>query len=158
MEQLLQILQDWGYAGTFLAALLAGSILPFSSELVLVALLQTDLDPVWLVFWTTLGNTAGGMTCYWIGTLGKMEWIYKHFNVKKEKIERFHRILQGKGAMMAAFTCLPYAGEPIAICLGLMRSNVIATALFMFIGKLARYLIVAYVGIKAGEAIIGKWV
>lgn len=158
MEQLLQILGEWGYLGSFLAALLAGSILPFSSELVLVALLQTELNPVWLILWTTLGNTLGGMTCYWIGTLGKMEWIHKYFKVKEEKINRFHKFLQGKGAVMAIFTCLPYAGEPIAICLGLMRSNVVATATFMFLGKLIRYVIVALIGIKAGQMFLDKWI
>ena len=40
IDSLVQLLIDWGYAGLFLSALLAGSILPFSSELVLVALVK----------------------------------------------------------------------------------------------------------------------
>lgn len=39
METLAQIFVDWGYWGLFLSAAVAGSILPFSSEAVLVVLL-----------------------------------------------------------------------------------------------------------------------
>lgn len=142
MDTLIAILQDWGYFGAFVAAFLAGSIVPFSSEIVLIALLQAGLNPVTLVIWTTLGNTLGGMTCYWVGMLGKMEWIHKYFKVSEEKLDRFHKFLQGKGSVMALLSCLPYIGDAIAICLGIMRSNAWLTALFMFIGKLARYVIV----------------
>ena len=155
IEQLMQILQDWGYAGAFVAALLAGSIVPFSSEIVLAELLQAGLSPVWLIIWTTAGNTLGGMTCYWIGTLGKMEWITKYLKVSEDKVDRMHRFLQGRGASMAIFSCLPYIGETIAICLGLMRSNWAATAVFMLIGKLLRYIIVAAITIGASKAITG---
>lgn len=154
LDSLIAILQDWGYLGSFIAAFLAGSILPFASEIVLIALLQAGLDPVWLVFWTALGNSLGGMTCYLVGMLGKMEWIHKYFKVSREKIDKFHAYLQKKGTFMALFTCLPYVGDVIAICLGLMRSNPWMTAFYMFVGKLARYVIVAYLTIEATSKIL----
>ena len=43
MESLLSLLTDWGYVGLFLSALLAGSIIPFSSELVMAALVAMGL-------------------------------------------------------------------------------------------------------------------
>ena len=88
----------------------------------------------------TLGNTVGGMTCYYMGHLGRIDWIEKYFKVKREKIERTRRFLQGKGALMAFFTFLPFVGEAIAIALGFMRSNVLLTTLSMLAGKLLRYL------------------
>ena len=39
METLTQILVDWGYGGLFVAAAIAGSVVPFSSEAVLAVLL-----------------------------------------------------------------------------------------------------------------------
>ena len=36
IETVSQILIDWGYPGLFISALLAGSIVPFSSEIVLL--------------------------------------------------------------------------------------------------------------------------
>ena len=36
METITEFLIDWGYWGLFLSALIAGSVLPFSSEAVMV--------------------------------------------------------------------------------------------------------------------------
>lgn len=141
VDQLIQLLIDWGYLGLFLSALIAGSILPFSSELVLVALVKLGLSPALCVLSAALGNTVGGMTCYYIGRLGRTNWIEKYLRVKPEKVERMQRFLQGKGALMAFFVFLPIVGEVIAIALGLMRSNVWITTLSMFTGKLLRYVL-----------------
>jgi membrane protein YqaA with SNARE-associated domain len=89
----------------------------------------------------SLGNTAGGMTCYYMGRLGRIDWIEKYFKVKKEKIDKMQRFLQGKGALMAFFAFLPAIGEVISIALGYMRSNVWLTTASMFAGKLIRYII-----------------
>ena len=139
-DSLIQLLIDWGYAGLVLSALLAGSIVPFSSELVMVALVNVGLSPALCVVAATLGNTVGGMTCYYMGHLGRVDWIEKYFKVKKEKIERTQRFLQGKGALMAFFAFLPFVGEAIAIALGFMQSNVLLTTLSMLAGKLVRYI------------------
>lgn len=140
IDSLIQLLIDWGYVGLFISALLAGSIIPFSSELVMVALVKVGLSPTLCVLAATLGNTVGGMTCYYMGRLGRIDWIERYFKVKKEKIDRMQSFLQGKGALMGFFAFLPFVGEAIAIALGLMRSNVVLTTLSMFVGKLVRYI------------------
>lgn len=141
MDAISQFLIEWGYIGLFIAAMLAGSIVPFSSEIVMVALVKMGLDPTGCIIAGSLGNTLGGMTCYWMGHLGKIEWIEKYFKVKKEKIEKMETFLQGKGALMAFFTFLPAIGEVIAIALGFMRSNIWITTLSMYTGKLIRYIL-----------------
>ena len=75
IDTLIQLLIDWGYAGLFISALLAGSIIPFSSELVMLALVKVGLNPAICVLAATLGNTMGGMTCYYMGHLGKTDWM-----------------------------------------------------------------------------------
>ena len=40
IDSTIQLLIEWGLPGLFISALLAGSIVPFSSELVLVALVD----------------------------------------------------------------------------------------------------------------------
>ena len=65
IETVSQILIDWGYPGLFISALLAGSIVPFSSEIVLLGLVKLGLDPTLCLISASLGNTAGGMTCYY---------------------------------------------------------------------------------------------
>ena len=77
VDTLVQLLIDWGYVGLFISALLAGSIIPFSSEIVMVALVKVGLSPALCVLSATLGNTLGGMTCYYMGSLRRIEWIEK---------------------------------------------------------------------------------
>lgn len=145
VDTLIQLLIDWGYIGLFISALLAGSIIPFSSELVMIALVKVGLSPVLCVIAATLGNMVGGMTCYYMGRLGKVDWIEKYFKVKKEKVEKMQQFLQGKGALMAFFAFLPFVGEVIAIALGFMRSNIWLTTTSMFTGKLIRYVLMLLV-------------
>lgn len=141
MDALTQFLTDWGYWGLFLSALIAGSILPFASEAVLIVLVRMGLDPVLCVAAATAGNTLGGMTCYWIGTLGKTEWIEK-LGVSQRQLARARKFVAGRGALMAFFGFLPTIGEALAIVLGLMRSNVWITAGAMCTGKLVRYIVI----------------
>lgn len=144
VDTLVQVLTDWGYVGLFISALLAGSIIPFSSELVMGALVAMGLEPWLCVLSATLGNTAGGLTCYWLGQLGRMDWIEKYLGVKREKVERMQHFLQGRGALMAFFVFLPFVGEAIAVALGFMRSNFWLTTASMFAGKLARYVVMLW--------------
>ncbi len=141
-ESLVQLLLDWGYPGLFIACLLAGSIVPFTSEVILITLVEVGLDPILCLLFATLGNTVGGMSCYYMGHLGKIEWIEKYFKVKEEKLIKMQKFLQGKGALMAFFAFLPALGEVIAITLGFMRSNVWLTTISMFVGKLVRYILI----------------
>src|SRR3712207_9296286 len=87
IDTLVQLLIDWGYLGLFISALLAGRIVPFSSEIVMVTLVKVGLSPALCILAATLGNTAGGLTCYYMGHLGRIDWIERYFKVKKEKIE-----------------------------------------------------------------------
>lgn len=59
IDSTIQLLIEWGLPGLFISALLAGSIVPFSSELVLVALVKLGLPPTACILAATLGNTAG---------------------------------------------------------------------------------------------------
>ena len=61
IETVSQILIDWGYPGLFISALLAGSIVPFSSEIVLLGLVKLGLDPTLCLISASLGNTAGAL-------------------------------------------------------------------------------------------------
>ena len=149
MDALVQIFVDWGYWGMFVSALIAGSALPFASEAVLVLLIGLGLDPVGCIAAATVGNTLGGMTCYWIGRLGKTEWITRGLHIDGAKLARAQRFLGGRGAVMGFFAFLPYIGTAIAIALGLMRSNQLITALSMFAGKAMRYAVIAFAIAKA---------
>lgn len=145
MDAVIEFLIHWGYLGMFLAALLAGTVVPFSSEAVLAAFIHpsTGLSPVLCVIAASVGNLLGSLTCYWLGHLGKMEWLVKYFHMKEEKIIRMRNFLVGRSALMAFFAFIPVIGSVIAVALGFLRSNIWVVTIFMFIGKFLRYVLVA---------------
>lgn len=145
MDTVVQFLLDYGYAGMWLSAFLAGTVVPFSSEVVLVSLVRMGLDPLLTILAATFGNVVGGMTCYWFGYLGNMRRIEHWFGVKSDKIARAERFVQGRGAWMGFFAFVPVLGEAVSIVLGMMRANVPVTVVSMTIGKFARYAVLVYI-------------
>lgn len=135
---------EYGYIGLFLASFLAATILPFGSEFVFITLIAMGLDPWTCTIVASVGNWLGGMTNYYLGKLGKIEWIEKYLKVKKEKILKIQNVLEGKGAIMGFFSFLPVIGDVIAIALGYMRANVYIVNASMFVGKFTRYVAIMY--------------
>lgn len=144
MEWIIGLLAGYGYVGMLLAAFLAGSFFPFSSEAVMVALIATGLDPWQLMVYGTIGNVLGSVFNYSVGRMGKLEWIEKYLHVKKKDLDKAERFMAGRGAWMGFFAFLPVLGSAITILLGLMRANIIITFASITLGKIFRYLILIY--------------
>ena len=140
----MEFLLSYGYMGMLVAACLAASILPFSSEAVMVGLQAAGLDPIFLIVYGTKGNVLGSMFNYTIGRLGKMEWIEKYLHVKKEDLDKAHRFMAGRGAWMGLLSVIPVVGDVITVALGLMRANVVIVVISVTISKLLRYVLLVY--------------
>lgn len=148
MDAFLQFLVDWGYWGMFISAFLAGTVLPFSSEAVLLACIGLGLDPMLSTLATTAGNALGGITCYGIGHLGKDEWIEKYLGVKQKTLDKAEKFVHGKGSAIAFLSFLPVIGDAILVVLGLMHANVWIVSITMTLGKLARYGVLVATALK----------
>ena len=144
MDTIIAFLTSYGYMGMLLAAFLAGSFFPFSSEAVMVGLMATGLDPWQLMVYGTIGNVLGSAFNYGVGRLGKIEWFEKYLHVKPKDLQRAERFMAGRGAWMGFFAFLPLLGSAITILLGLMRANVVITFVAITLGKLFRYFVLIY--------------
>ena len=144
MDDIIQYLLAYGYTGMGIAAFVAGSVFPFSSETLLAGLQMAGLQPLPLFFSATIGNVLGSMFNYWVGTFGRLEWIEQYLHVKREKIERTQRWLQGHGAWMGFFCFLPILGSALSVTLGYMRANLWLSFLSIFMGKALRYAILIW--------------
>lgn len=153
MDAIIELLTDYGYWGMLLAAFLAGSFFPFSSEAVLASLLAVGLEPVELTIYATVGNVAGGMFNYCMGRLGRLDWIEKYLHVKQESLDKATRFMGGHGAWMGFFAFVPILGSAITICLGLMRANITISIISITLGKFLRYAILVYV-LMAGKGFV----
>lgn len=144
MDTLIALLSDYGYVGMLVAAFLAGSVFPFSSEAVMLALLAAGLNPAGLIIYGTIGNVLGSMFNYSVGRLGKIEWIEHYLHIAPDKLEKARRFMANKGAWGGLFSPLPILGGAITVVLGLMRANIAIVFASVTISKLARYLALIY--------------
>lgn len=142
MEQFFDVLISYGPWGMFIAAFLAGSILPFSSEVVMAALLAVGVDPWLLLLTASAGNILGGTTCYYIGRMVSPDRVQRIFRVKESHMQRARTLVSRWGAWMGLLCWVPIIGDALLVTLGIMRSNPLTTNLAMVIGRTARYAIV----------------
>ena len=136
----MEALLNFGYIGLFIGAFLAATIIPFSSDVLLVGLLAARGDPIISITVATLGNWLGGLSSYWLGYIGKWEWLEKYFKVKPETLEKQKKKVDKYGASLAFFSWLPGIGDVLAIALGFYRVDFKKSAVFMLLGKGARFI------------------
>lgn len=144
-------LVEYGYIGLFIGAFLAATIIPFSSDVMLVALLAAGGDPIISTITATAGNWLGGLSSYWLGYIGKWEWIEKYLKVKEETLVKQKARVDKYGAALALFSWLPGIGDVLAIALGFYKTSFKTTAIYMLVGKGARFVVwtlLYYYGVK----------
>ena len=134
-------LESLGLFGLFLATFLSATILPFSSEAILLFFLAKGVDPTICLSIATLGNSLGGASNYFIGRLGNPLWL-KRIGVKENTISKNEKWINKYGSLIAIFSWVPFLGDPLLVVLGYFRSNLINTLMWMILGKLLRYTLV----------------
>ena len=118
----------------FFSSFLAATLLPGGSEVVLFAVLKGHADLFWSALaLATLGNTLGGMTSYLIGRL-----------LPQAKAGRGLVWVSRYGAAALLLSWLPIIGDALCVAAGWLRLKAWQAAVFMGIGKFARYWLVAY--------------
>ena len=138
-------LAQYGYTGMGVAAFLAGSFIPFSSEVVLTSLYAGGLQLWPLIVAATIGNVLGGVFNYSVGRLCNEGWVYRLFHVKEEKLAQSKRQIRTHGAWMGLLAWVPVLGSAITIALGVLRVNFVKSLCAIAIGKFLRYLALGYI-------------
>lgn len=128
-----------GYWGLFISSFLAATIIPVTSEALLILMLSMGYDPLISLTSATIGNTLGGWLNYIIGRMGNPYWL-KVFGATLERINKWKNKVNKYGSWMALFSWLPFIGDVLGIALGFFRARILPTFLFIFIGKFLRYL------------------
>lgn len=128
---------DLSLWGLFVSSLLAATLLPGGSEAVLLGVLKLHPELFWpALLLGTLGNTIGGMITFGMGWMLPMTQQLKHV----DKARRY-----GPPALLLAWT--PLLGDALCLAAGWLRQNPLYAALFMAIGKFARYWLIAMAAI-----------
>ena len=130
---------DYGLWGLFMGSLLAATVVPFSADVLLVGMLIAGSHPPLPVLAVaTLGNWLGGITSYGVGRAGKWEWIEK-LRVSRESLVKQKARVDQYGAPIALLSWLPFVGDVFAVALGFYRVKFVPSAIYMLIGKAARF-------------------
>ncbi|AOE49847.1 YqaA family protein [Kangiella sediminilitoris] len=139
----MEFLVDFGYLGLFVAAFLAATILPLSSELVLTALLLNDLSPEMLVLVATVGNVLGSLTNYGLGYWASKGIIQKWLKMSEKEFVKAEERFEKYGLMSLLFAWVPIIGDPLTVIAGILRVNLIWFIVLVSLGKFLRYYILA---------------
>ena len=119
----------------FASSFLAATLLPGGSEAVLFGVLKLNPQQYWpALAAATVGNTLGGMSSYLIGRVIP----------QRQKLKGLKWVQQyGSPALLLSW--VPLIGDPLCVAAGWLRVNPWLSALFMALGKFARYLVIAAV-------------
>ncbi len=133
-------LLELGYLGLFLGTFLAGTVIPMSSDVLLVGMLAAGADSVACLLVASVGNWLGAMTSYGLGWYAKWSWLERGFGVRPETLEKQKARIDRYGVWLAAVYWAPLIGMVFMIALGLYKIRPRTTALLALSGSFARFL------------------
>jgi len=133
-----------GYLGLFATALLAATLIPVSSEVVLAALTAAQGFDIWLlVAVATTGNTLGSVINWLLGRYC-LHWRDRRwFPVKPATLARATERFNRYGLWSLLFAWLPIVGDPLTFVAGILRVRFPVFVVLVATGKAARYAAVA---------------
>ncbi|MER8707935.1 DedA family protein [Mesorhizobium sp. M1088] len=133
------------YAGLFLAALLAATILPMQSEAVLVGLLLADYSPWLLIAVASVGNVLGSVINWLLGRGIERFRSQRWFPMNQAQLDRAQVWYRRCGKWPLLLSWLPIVGDPLTVVAGVLREPFRVFLLLVTAAKVGRYLVLAAV-------------
>lgn len=128
------------YVGLFISAITSATLLPGSSEGVLLTLLATGgSDPIALVAVATAGNVLGSLATW---ALGRYFAHLRHrpwFPVGSAAYDRAQGWVRRFGIWSLLLSWVPVFGDPLTLAAGLLRVPLLPFLVLITLGKAGRY-------------------
>jgi membrane protein YqaA with SNARE-associated domain len=138
--------------GLFASSFLSATLLPGSSEAVLLGLLALGAsDPVLLVLVATVGNVLGSVVNWVIGRFLAHFSDRPWFPIKPRSYERAANWYRRLGVWSLLFAWVPIVGDPLTAVAGALRVDFRVFLWLVTVGKAGRYIFItlAYLGWSA---------
>ena len=123
----------------FASAFLSATLLPGSSEALL--LLRLTENAAWLapVLTATAGNLLGSLVTYGMGRAGNAVAHRRWLRVSDRDLARAEAWFGRWGQPSLLLAWLPVIGDPLCLLAGLLRVGPLSFVVLVGVGKLARY-------------------
>jgi membrane protein YqaA with SNARE-associated domain len=134
------MLELWGL---FVSAFISSTIAPGGSEAVLAYMVAEKNQPIaWLVSTATVGNTLGALTTWWLGYLAAKKYPVE--SILEKNKQRALSWVKRWGSWSLLLSWLPVIGDALCFAAGWLKLPLFFSIFLIFVGKLIRYLMVAY--------------
>lgn len=131
------------YAGLFLNAFIAATLLPAASEATFGALLLAREGNAFLLFCAaTTGNTAGSCINWWLGREALRFQGRPWFPFNPDQLDKASGRFQRYGVWSLLFAWLPIVGDPLTFVAGTLRIRFRLFLPLVLAGKAARYAVI----------------
>ena len=140
----MEFLAEYGLIGLFIAAFIAATILPLSSEALLLVIIASTDQIMIPVLVASAGNISGSFLNYFLGWKGNRLVLNKLFRLTENEIEKASQRFIKYGSFSMLFAWVPIIGDPLTVVAGLFKMNIWIFTILVSIGKFSRYVILAY--------------
>lgn len=128
----------------FITGFIAATLLPASSELLLLALFQQGLNPMLLWLSATAGNTLGSCVNWYLGREILRFRNRRWFPVSSDSLQRAQQHFKRYGYWSLLFAWLPVVGDPLTFVAGILRMRFSVFVVLVLAGKGLRYAVLMW--------------
>jgi membrane protein YqaA with SNARE-associated domain len=137
----------------FLGALMAATVLPGGSELLLIGFLTAE-PQTWfsLLIAASLGNTLGALTSYGLGRVGRKGFTPEQLGTQSMRKPLAWLKRYGYWALLLSW--LPVIGDVLCLLAGWLKLPILPASLMMLMGKTLRYCVLIGVFFGGAEVLV----
>ena len=133
------------YLKLFIISLLAATILPLSSEIVLTTMLLTNLfEKNILLIVASSGNILGSIFNWYLGKKIMIFQDRKWFPVSPEQLNKSQKYFQKYGIWSLLLAWVPVIGDPLTLLAGVLKVRFSIFFILVSVSKISRYIFIIY--------------
>lgn len=132
------------YASLFATSFLAATILPLTSDPIVIYMAIGGYNIFIVAAVATIGSYLGSCTTYGIGFYSREKIMEDRMKIKEKKFAKYHGIFEKYGAPILLFSWVPIAGDIFVAIAGVLEIDFKIFSAYAIAGKILRFLAMAY--------------
>lgn len=134
-----EIVAQFGYLGLVAVSFVAATLVPVSSEVVVVVMAALGYNGWLLLVCATIGNYLGAVTNYYVGKYGGTFVLARLIRLKPAALEKTRAIYSKWGTPVLVLSWVPVVGDPLTVVAGVVEVHIGVFSCWVIMGKMLRY-------------------